>query len=215
MNEYFWINIVIFLTLALAALNGWRRGLIMTLAGLVTLIVALVGAHYISITFSHYLESFLEPRVADWVANRVSELNITFAPDLAPVADATVFETIRAFGISESLADTITGTVTNHLQQHGSHFQAAITTALTASFARMIVYVVAFLAIIILMNIAMRLLDAVAKLPILNLVNTLGGLVGGLIQGGLLVWIVVYILRLMGVLTAMHYEGAVLLRVFY
>ncbi|MCL2216010.1 MAG: CvpA family protein [Defluviitaleaceae bacterium] len=156
MTIYNIIDIIILGVLAGFAFQGLKRGMVMSIAGGLTLVVAIIGANIAADNFAPQLESLIRPLFSD-----MSDLNI----------DA-----------------------------HIPAFPWAQSGALVETTARFFTFIFAFLGITLALYYASRLLDTVVKLPILNMFNRLGGLFGGVIFGGAVVWLGVYVVRYFGFL---------------
>jgi uncharacterized membrane protein required for colicin V production len=215
MTPYLIIDLIILVIIAFFALRGLKKGLVMAVAGAVIFIVALVGAYFAVGMFSPRVESVIEPSIRNWVENRASE-RLTDAVDggIGGITDSMLFDALQKFGFGEGQASQISGNVSDRIGQTGQSITHALTTALTATLANIITFVIAFLLIMAALHLAARLLDTIVKLPLLNTINKLGGFVGGTLQGVVIVWIIVYCLRFVGVISPEVAAETYLLRFF-
>ncbi|MCL2363526.1 MAG: CvpA family protein [Defluviitaleaceae bacterium] len=211
----FWLlDFVIVTVIIVCVIRGFQRGLVLSLFGALTLIVALVGAFIISGMFSHHAEGLIEPPISNWVESRF-ERNITDEGLPPPRAGDPIFEALRTLGVNENLSERIESDVSTQLERAGNTFQMAVTAALVSLFARMITLIVAFLLLFFGLRLLAHLLDAIAQLPILNIINKLGGLGGGLLQGVLIVWLGVTVLFFVGLVDSTSAEQSFWLRIFW
>jgi uncharacterized membrane protein required for colicin V production len=86
---------------------------------------------------------------------------------------------------------------------------------LTQPTARLFAFTFSFLVITLALYCAAMFLNSVVKLPVLNLANKLGGLAGGALTGGAVVWLGVYVLRYFGIPGPGMIERTVLLSFVY
>jgi uncharacterized membrane protein required for colicin V production len=214
MISYWFIDLIIVGFILFFTLRGLRRGLIMAVAGAVTMITALVGAYFAASVFSHPIERIVETPVSNWVATRMENIDTNIIGDVIPTLDAHKFDALRTLGFNENLVPLISNAISNQIDQAATTFQAAITSVLVTAIAHILTYIIAFIVIFVALTLAARLLDTIAKLPVLNTANKIGGLAGGLLQGVLLVWLVVYVLRFVGLIGENIVNGTFLLRFF-
>ena len=212
MSAYLMIDVLIAGVLSFFALKGLKKGLVLSVMSALTLIIALVGARFASAAFSPRMEGVVKPIVGDWVGAKAGDISSDVLDGIGTVTDPMIYETVKMFGFGENHAQSISESVSSRLSQTGDSLQAALTASLAAMIARIFTFILAFLMITLALFFASRLLDTAAKLPVLNLANKLGGLAGGLLQGGVIVWLAVYILRFAGVIDPEAFEHTVLLR---
>lgn len=212
--SYWMIDAVFVGIIIIFALRGLRRGLVISVVSMVGFLVALLGAHYVANNFSHHAEGLFEPFVSRWVESAVSRMNLPIDVDVPATDYSAVMEILRGVGINENLADTISNTVSTQWQRVEMGFQSAVTYALVQTVARIFTFLIAFFLIWLAIRIIAQFLDAIAQLPLLNLVNRLGGLAAGLIQGAVAVWLIVFVLYFTGVFSPSAYENSFMLRWF-
>jgi len=201
---YWIIDVFIVAIVVICAIRGFQRGLVLALFGALTLIVSLIGAFLIANMFSHHLEGLIESPVSSWVENRMDGWE-------AP-SDTALHEMIHSLGVNHNLTERIEYSVNNQLARAGNSFQVAVTNALVSVIAHSVTFLVAFLGLMLGLRLTASLLDTIAQLPILNLVNKLGGLGGGLLQGILLVWLGITVLSFIGIITPEAVEQTFWLR---
>jgi uncharacterized membrane protein required for colicin V production len=208
------IDLLIVGVILFFAWRGLRKGLIMAVAGAVTMLVAVVGAYFAANMFSHHMEGFIEAPVRSWVANRMENMGDTVIGERIPTVDSHALDALRDIGFNENLIPFISNAISGQLQRVGYSFQEAIAAVLVTAVSHILTYIIAFIVLLIALKFAARLLDTIAKLPVLNTANKLGGLLGGLVQGVAIVWVSVYVLRFVGAIGEGTVEGTFLLRFF-
>ncbi|MCL2501371.1 MAG: CvpA family protein [Defluviitaleaceae bacterium] len=170
MSIYNVIDLVVLGVIAAFGVKGINRGLVMSLAGGLSLVIGISGARAAS--------TYLTPHMGRLLARVLGE-----------------------------------GTAVN-IMDHVPSFPWA-NDILTLPTAYMFSFIFAFLGIALAVYYAASLLDAVVKFPILNLANKLGGLAGGMIFGGAVVWLGVYVLRYFGIPNPGVISNTVLLDLVY
>lgn len=154
--------------------RGKRRGLIKTIAGILVLILAFVGAGLLAKSTAPAIsEKLVTPHVTEFLT-----------PKAAGLSDATpgaFYEMLLTLGIPESLAQNITDSspMSDMLLNASKTIGEKVTYALLC-----LIY---FIALLLILKCIFGLLDRVFDLPILSFVNGLGGLLCGGIWGYLFI----------------------------
>jgi uncharacterized membrane protein required for colicin V production len=154
MSVYNIIDLVVLGVIAAFGVQGIKKGLVMSLAGGLTLVVGISGARVASVHLTPYIGRLLTRVLGEGPAVNIMD----HIPAFPWVSDYLTLPTAYLFS-----------------------------------------FIFSFLAITLAFYYAARLIDTIVKFPILNLANKLGGLAGGLIFGGAVVWLGVYLLRYFGI----------------
>ena len=219
------IDIAALVVLIVFTVYGAWRGLIKTVAALALTIVTLVGAALIANTFATPLAEQVAPKMEDWVTAQVTQaLSTSDVPDLAAKAsrgsvgdlslNAVPFETLS--GIMEKLEQN--GGLPQHIaakppllspsgrsdRRRGCVSQPTLSPenradcrALLRPVCYGLLYFLSYTALSILGGFIMKILDPFLKLPLLRTVDTVGGLVLGLLEGSLVVLVAAFVLSLL------------------
>lgn len=192
MEKYF-ADIVIAAVLLLSVLLGAHKGLVKSLAGVVILVAALVGASFIADALAEPVAAWMGPMLEQHIQENLTGTD---------TADVESMLTALQFGGGElqKMVEDVLQTV----QETGSSLLTAVVDSVTHSIAYAAVYVVSFLALLLALWLLVQPLNlAATKLPVVKTVNALGGGVLGLVWGALLVFLAVWaMLRFGWVLTA-------------
>jgi uncharacterized membrane protein required for colicin V production len=213
------IDLILLLILVLFISTGFRRGLVSSLAGLLSFIIALLGASL--------LARACAPTVATWIAPSIETALVekfqTAQDDQNPLPSATptpetsesanlpssgsesegaaaedtgLFAMLKQFGLYERVAQYIADAT----EQQTTAASTGIAKALSLSLALPIAFWALFLAFSIVLRIVLgiliRALNLVARLPVLHQLNHVGGLLFGLIQGIVFLFLIAWILHL-------------------
>lgn len=208
-------------------ISGGRRGLFRSLAGLVILIVALVGAGMAASAFTppaaKYVSPFLEKRVAEKVdavlagdrgdasVSGAQEPSIPEAGSAAASSAAVPEEEpspqvgleaqriLKLLHLDDDPAGNLAQTVQKRVRDTGVSVVSAVAQSLAETVIHTLIFLLAFVLLLVLLNVLMHAMNLVLKLPGLHLLNTLGGAALGLLEGGLALFLAVWLLRRFGV----------------
>lgn len=202
---------VLFIDLAIAAillffvLRGVKRGLVLSLCGLLAIVVAFAGASIAARVGSPMVADLLEPRFASAIEEQLQQSIQASAPPsgIDPLTPDTVplegvLDALRDMGLYENLIDQVDRAVENGMTQVAASAAAKVAAAIAQSVAYLVIFLVCFFLITIAWLLLSHALDLVARLPGLHFLNKTGGAVFGLIQGVLLLFVAVWILQYSG-----------------
>lgn len=217
-------ELIVIVVLAVFVVLGMKRGLVLSLCGLLGVLVAFVGAGVAANALSPAVGSALEPRFAAVIEEQLTQSlrNGAYGAESGGAATTPdevdlpgVLGVLRDMGLYEPLIDSIDRAVENGMAHAAASAAARVAAALAQSVAYLILFVLGFVLILILWKVVGRALDLVARLPVLHSLNkTLGG-VFGLLQGCLFLFIAAWALQFMGqVIPAETVEQTVLLKFF-
>lgn len=183
---------------------GISRGLVRSLAGLVAVVIALVGAGIAAATFAPPAAEFVTPLIAGKIEERVEEAvasrsNDVQMPEVEVAEDLTVGELLAILGLDEEVRGHLSQQAETAMRDTGAAVVEAVVESVAYSFIYGALYILVFLLLILLVHVLIGAMDLVMKLPGLSLLNALGGAVAGLIEGALLLFLAVWVLRRLGV----------------
>lgn len=188
-------DLLILAVLALFVWLGWRKGLILSLCGLIVVILALVGANFLADTVAPPVAKAIQPKLAEVIEERITDYAASHYDDLQP---ATPWDALRDMGgiyawCADSVEDAITQ-VSGHWDL--SEMCAVAANKVAQQLAHHIIFAVSFVLLFVLLTLILHALDLVAKLPGLHFCNGLGGGIIGLVKGVLVLFVVVGVLRI-------------------
>ena len=188
------IDVILILILVCLILSGYRRGLLMSLMGLVIVVLCCLGAAAaqgaLTPTVTTYLEpkiaAALEPEVESYIAGQTQaalddaeEQGLTVDGEKLSLGDLA--ELLEDFGLD--VDQTITDGVTDALQPATDAVAESISHVVARRIAGTFVYVAAWIILyLVLHNIALAL-NVVDRLPVIHTCNRLGGAVLGALEG--------------------------------
>ena len=197
-------DVVIAAVLVLAVIIGARKGLVKSLAGVVIVAAAFIGASFVANAFAEPVAQWLGPVIEERVLEKLA---------LQEQADAESLLQQFHFG-GESLQQ-MANEVMEKVKETGMDLLGAVAGSVAKSVAYALVYLAAFLVLLLVVWLLLRPVYLVVKLPVLRTINAVAGGALGLVWGALLVFLAVWLLQRFDVyLTQDMVERSMLLRFF-
>ena len=202
------IDAVAVAILAFFVLWGAHQGLLRSLAGLLTIVVALVGAGLIAGALADSAARLAGPLVEERIRTQVDEAITAQASQKVEMPELDVeggdeefdiADLLALMGLDQDVRDSLTEEIQEKAVDAGTTIAAAVVESVVRSVLYGVVFLLSFLALTVLLKLAIGALDLVAKLPGLHLLNTLGGAAAGLVQGVVLAFLAIWIARRLGV----------------
>lgn len=208
-------DLIILGVLALFTYLGIRRGLIMTLAGLVVSILALVGAPIAADQLSPAVANMLQPAIENAVQTNVDQAlanntaSVTFS-----LEEGSLLQQLVDSEFYQYFSQSAQQSVEQGIQETTHAVTATVAESLAQSLAWLAVYVIAFAVILALGRLLARVLDLAALLPGLHLINKSLGGVCGLLKGLVLVAVAASLGVGFGLIPPASVSSSVLLQLF-
>ena len=197
---YLIYDAVILILLLFFFLRGRKKGLILTLCGLASIFVALFGARMASDYFAPTVADLLAPRFSPVIEEQLDNGLEEKLDELLSSGEEgnLLVDLLTRFGVYDEVSAAIQNMVSGQTAQTITDVAFSLAHAVAEVVAGVLVFVVAFLAIMVLWFFLSHALDLAARLPVINGLNrTLGGLFG-LLEGMLLLFLIAWVLRLLG-----------------
>ena len=196
------IDAVVVLILVGFTIFGVKRGLLQTLAGLVIAVVALVGAGMIAATFSGPLARLAAPLIEHRIEQKVDAAIEKQTAQMPEAETELEIEPLLALlgldkdtDVRKPLAEKAEETV----RETGASLITAVVESIAQSVIYGVLYILSFLALLALLHVLFKAMGLLVKLPGLRGLNALGGGLLGLIEGALLLFLIVWAARRLGV----------------
>lgn len=208
-------DLIILAVLALFTFFGVRRGLIMTLCGLVVSIFALVGAQMAADQLSPTVAYMIQPAIQNAIQTNVDQaVADNTAVGEFSLEEGSLLEQLVGSEFYQSFAQSAQQSVEQGVQAATQTVAATIAETLAHTVAWLVVYVIAFALILFLGRLLAQVLNLAAMLPGLHFLNkSLGGLCG-LLKGLVIVAVVASLGVGFGLIPAQSVSGSALLRLF-
>ena len=178
------------------------------MAGLLTIVVALVGAGLIAGALADSAARLAGPLVEERIRTQVDEAITAQSSQKVEMPELDVEggdeefdiqDLLALMGLDQDVRDSLTEEIQEKAVDAGTTIAAAVVESVVRSVLYGVVFLLSFLALTVLLKLAIGALDLVAKLPGLHLLNTLGGAAAGLVQGVVLAFLAIWIARRLGV----------------
>lgn len=185
------IDIIIVVVLALGLIVGLIRGLIHTLLGVVIFVVALVASAWIANAAAQPIADWVQPYVENFVLESLVDAGAVAEEEVALVTGAADASLLENFGdiAAEVVDKAIAAGMTALDEALGGIIQS-------------IAYVVVFLLSVLVITWLLRLITSplrlVERIPVLGLVNRLGGAALGLVLGVMVCFLIAAVVKLTG-----------------
>ena len=195
------IDAIVVVLLLAFAIWGARQGLVRALAGLVMVIVALVGAGMIAATFSGPAARLAAPVIQKHITSRVEEA-MAVQTDSTPEEvgeEPRVEDLLVLLGLDEDVRGSLAEQAEEQIRDAGASIVSAVVESMVGSVAYGVLFILSFLALLLMLHVLVGAMDLVMKLPLLHGLNTLGGGALGLIEGTLVLFLAVWAARRLGI----------------
>ena len=216
---------VVLLVLLFFVWRGASRGFVLTLCGLLAVVVALVGASFLSNVLAEPVANWVEPVVEKQIHAVLDESvkNPESTPDSGEIPEASDSDTITLSVLVDQLkenklfagfADAFQKAVDEGTAQVVSSAAKSVAHYAAVQIAHSILFTVSFALLLLLWFLLSRALNLVAKLPGLRSLNKLGGGAVGLLKGCVILFILAWLVRMSGLQLPDATEKTYLVRFF-
>ena len=193
------IDVIMAVVLIAAVIYGAHRGLFRALAGLAVVIVALVGAAIIANTLAAPAARLVTPLIREQIETKVDEAMARQSQEVQmPEEDVdegfAIEDLLALMGLDEDVRNSLASQTQEKIQDTGVSLVMAVVESLAQSILYAALFLVSFVGLTILLKLLIRAMDLVLQLPGLHLVNVIG-----LIEGALVLFLAIWVLRRFGV----------------
>ncbi|MBR6653976.1 MAG: CvpA family protein [Oscillospiraceae bacterium] len=195
------IDLILIAIVAFCAWNGYRKGFIMGISGILALIVAFYGAQIVADTYSQEFTSMLKPFISGVVDAAVADVQIGGEDgyDNEEVYEVT-YDALGNIGILKSAAQDIANEIAERVERTGQTMREEIVNVLCSKIAYVLTTVIVFLLILIVFTVIANILNLAFKLPGLEFINETLGALFGFAKGAIIVVAIAWVMRYLGVL---------------
>ena len=195
------IDLILIAIVAFCAWNGYRKGFIMGISGILALIVAFYGAQIVADTYSQEFTSMLKPFVSGVVDAAVADVQIGGEEgyDNEEVYEVT-YDALGNIGILKSAAQDIANEIAERVERTGQTMREEIVSVLCSKIAYVLTSVIVFLLILIVFTVIANILNLAFKMPGLEFINETLGALFGFAKGAIIVVAIAWVMRYLGVL---------------
>jgi hypothetical protein len=196
---------------------GAKRGLLRALAGLLIVVMALVGAGIIAATFTDPAVKLVSPLIEKRISAKVDDALAQQTPQVSEETDedSQIEELLSLLGLDHDVRSSLAERTAETVRDTGVTIAVAVVESVARSMIYGFLYILSFIALLVLLNVLVRAMDLMLKLPGLHGLNAVGGGILGLAEGVLVLFLAVWALRRLGVsFDADPWAQAQVLRIF-
>lgn len=194
------IDAIAIAVLAGFALLGAWKGLLRTLAGLLVIVLSLAGAGIIASALSAPAAKLIAPVIEKRIESRLEEaLGEQLSGRMDGAEGLPLGDLMDLLGIDQARRGALTERTEKTIRDTGVSAASAVIESLARSILYGVLYMISFVLLSLGLHLLVRMLDAVLKLPGLRGLNVWGGGLLGIAEGALLLFLAVWVLRLLGV----------------
>lgn len=210
------IDLVILGILILCAWNGYKKGIVMGVGGILCIFVSIYGANLVANSLSFDVSPALQPFASGYTEGMLNGKDskvmrqmgwedydysvddlLAKNPERTEEFCATCYEVL---GIDGKTANILAEDAVQYARESGSSMQNAVVHVLCDTLSHVACFTLAFLIIIIVLTVIGNLPNLSYKLPRFDAVNDIGGVVCGIVTGLLFCTLLVWALKFMGIL---------------
>lgn len=195
------MDVILPAVVLLFAALGARRGLWRSLAGLLTLTLAILGASVLTEICAEGVEEVLRPAVTERMETVVSEAMEERAAEEIAQAESirAVEELLHRLGWKGELSESVRESTETLLEGVESAVTAALVDTVLPTVVTAGLRAVFFAVLLVLLRLCERMLRPVlGQLPLLRTCDRLLGAAAGAAQGALVVYVLLWLLRCLG-----------------
>ena len=199
---------------------GAQRGFFRTVAGLLTVILALTGAQLFTAWAAPHVSGVLQPVIERRVERKVnaalggdpsaavtprepqigaSRPDVSAEEQRGAEEESEIQRLLRAIGVDEKLLQRLGDSAREKVRDTGVSVATAVVQSVAGSVIRALLFLLSFAVLLILLKLLCRVLDLALKLPVLRSMNGLAGAAVGLLEGVLALLLAIWLLRRFGV----------------
>ena len=214
------VNLILIAVVVVCAWQGFKKGIIMGIIGVLVIILSLYGAQLLSDTFSYEVIPVLKPFVSGYTETQVEkttfeafgyeadvngEYHVSRSlTDLISEQPESRFEISRRvyqkLGIYSDIADSMARKTVAFADQNNADLTSSVVTILCQSITWYGGFIIAFILLFAAMTVVINILNLSFRLPYVGIINDLGGLGIGVFTGLLFCALIVWAIQFTGLL---------------
>ena len=210
----FLIDIALLVMISICTWGGYKKGLIGGVAGILAIVVALLGGSLLSSTYAHELTPALEPFVNGYVDSQTNRekalekmgygesdlsLNDILAQDPSLRYDYA-YESIRSMGFYRDRAEELSVKAVAYAQENHTDMTGAVVAVLCETITYVGGLALAFLMLLILITALANMGNLSFRLPNMENLDEIGGTALGFLKGFILCVLLCWLLSYFGIL---------------
>lgn len=214
------INLLLIVILVACAWQGFKKGIIMGIIGVLVIILSLYGAQLLSDTFSYEVIPVLRPFVSGYMQSEIEttayevmgyeadeEGNYSVTYSLDDLLDAQpeaaqeiALLSYKGLGFYDSIAEDLATRAVEYMEQNDASLSSAIVTILCQAITWYGGFILFFIIVFAALTVIVNLPNLSFRIPYIGIVNDIAGLGIGIFTGLLFCAILVWVLQFAGLL---------------
>lgn len=195
------IDLVLIAIVAYCAWNGYRKGFIMGISGILALVIAFYGAQIVADTYSQEFTSMLKPFVSGIVDGAVADVQEENSQQYNDNdVYGVTYDALGNIGVLKTAAEDIAQEISERVERTGQTMREEIVNVLCSKIAYVLTAVVVFLLILIVFTVLANILNLAFKMPGLEAINEIAGGAFGFVKGAVIIVTIAWVMRYLGVL---------------
>ena len=207
------IDIILIIIIAMCTWNGYKRGLVGGVAGILAIIISLLGASILAAAYSHEVVPALEPFVdgyvdssknRDAILERMGYGGSDLSLEDILKQDSSLrydyaYECLTDLGLYDKRAEELAGDAVALAEESGKNMTDAIVAVLCDTITHVGAMVIGFLLLLILMVAIASIGNLSFRLPNMENVDEIGGAILGFVKGFLYCVLLCWMLSFLGI----------------
>ena len=208
------IDIVLIIIIALCTWNGYKRGLVGGVAGILAIIISLLGANILSAAYAHEVVPALEPFVDGYIDSQVTRNevlrnmgygNTEYSVEDILAQDSSLrydyaYECMLELGVYPDRAEELADRAVAYADQNMTGMTEAVVAILCDTATYVVGMTLGFLLIIIFITAIANIGNLSFRLPNMELLDEIGGAVLGFAKGLLYCILLSWVLSFLGLI---------------
>lgn len=213
------LDLLVLIILGFCTWQGYRKGLILTVAGLLVLVIAIWGGTKVADKFADVVVEKVTPLI-NWVSDDATEDAMSQNGRTGSPMDKSTITTIaeRAFstlGVFNGETEKMADRVYNNMTKTGESIRSSISSVFVRTLCWVLLFIFGFTVVALLLTLLAHFISMLFTLPGLKMVDTIGGLASGLLYGMLILFAIGWMMRFLGLIIPTDLvEGTFFLRFF-
>jgi Colicin V production protein. len=211
----FVIEILLLFVILLCIWNGYKKGFVMCIGGILAIIVSLYVGDLLADTFTSAVTPAVHPFVSGYMDGTEGKINATLSDLLGSGSQLSIEDAIKAnpdiktelceksfekVGIYSSTAKVMAKDAISYETETGSTLSEAIIDETCNYFTYFIIFLIFFAITLIILTVLGNILNLSFKIPEMDKLNDIGGIASGAVTGLMFCAIIVWALKFSGLL---------------
>ena len=211
----FIIEILLLFVILLCTWNGYKKGFVMCIGGILAIIVSLYAGDLLADTFTSAVTPVVHPFISGYMDGTEGKINSTLSDLLGSDSILSIEDAVKAnpdiktelctktfekVGVYSSSAEVMAAEAVALEEESGSTISAAIIDVMCNNFTYFLIFLIFFAITLIILTVMGNILNLSFKIPEMDKLNDIGGIAAGAITGLMFCVILTWALKFSGLL---------------